>query len=357
MYVAMTRARDTLLLSGTISESRFEKVWNQNDELNVETIAAARSYSDWLGLWFSQVAAKRDRDATEGEIGSLRWTLHTDASLVLTETPTATPELSKISPAADPNILETLRKRIEWKYPFVPSTVEPAKTSVSALRRRANESMDEEAADLFQNATHQPLAAMHQPLITDRLSPTDFGSAHHKFLQLASLDRVGSASELKAEAERLARQKSLTPEEAALLDFNGLCGFWRSTVGERIRAQKDAVRRELRFTARLPANEIAELTGTTAAQELANEFVIIQGVVDLAVLLPKEIWLVDFKTDAMKAHELQDKARIYEPQLKLYARALSEIYRRPVSEAWLYFLSVGEAIEIELVRNRVGTAV
>jgi ATP-dependent helicase/nuclease subunit A len=355
MYVAMTRARDTLLLSGTISESRFEKIWNQNDEFNVEKIAAARSYSDWLGLWFAQVAATRDKAATQGKIASLRWILHTDASLVSSEGSTSAPEPSMSSPAADPNILETLRKRIEWKYPFISSTREPAKTSVSALRRRVNESMDEEAADLFQSVSRRTV--FQQALITHGRSATDFGSAHHKFLQLVSLNHVDSAAELAAEAEKLARQKTLTPDEVALLDFKGLAGFWRSAVGRRVRANKDSIRRELRFTARLPANEIAELTGETAGQELAKEFVIIQGVVDLAVLLPKEIWLVDFKTDGVKVHELQDKARLYEPQLKLYARALSEIYRRPVSEAWLYFLSVGEAVEVELARNRVSAAV
>jgi ATP-dependent helicase/nuclease subunit A len=110
-------------------------------------------------------------------------------------------------------------------------------------------------------------------------------------------------------------------------------------------------------TARLPAIEIAELVGEPTSQELAGEFVIIQGVVDLAIILPQEISLIDFKTDAAKPDELQDKVRLYEPQLKLYARALSEIYRRPVSEAWLYFLSVAEAVEIDLVRNGIGTAV
>jgi ATP-dependent helicase/nuclease subunit A len=258
---------------------------------------------------------------------------------------------------ADPGLLETLRERIEWKYPFVLATHEPAKTSVSTLRRRANEAMDDEASDFFKNSKDRPLPAFQQLRITNRQSSTDYGSAHHKFLQLVSLERVNSAADLKAEAERLARQKALTPEEVALLDFNGLAAFWDSGVGERIRAHRDAIRRELRFTARLPADEIAELAGETAGQELANEFVIIQGVVDLAVLLPKEIWLVDFKTDTVKAHELGDKARFYEPQLKVYARAMSEIYRRPVSECWLYFLSAGEAVAIELVRNRVSTAV
>src|SRR5262249_41614280 len=241
--------------------------------------------------------------AIEGEVGSLRWYFHPDSSLVTPENATPPQPLAAraaLPPSNDVSaILEMLRKRIEWKYPFVPSTVEPAKTSVSALRRRANEVMDdEEAADLYtlggSNTRRQPRT--DQLLIRNQLSGTDLGSAHHTFLEFVSLEHIGSAGELKAEAERLVRQKSLTPEEAALLDFNSLAKFWRSALGERIRGQKTAVRRELRFTARLSATEVAEVVGEPAVPELANEFVIVQGVVDLVVLLPEEIWLVDFKT-------------------------------------------------------------
>jgi ATP-dependent helicase/nuclease subunit A len=285
----------------------------------------------------------------------VRWHLHTNASLANPELAAVVSEASKASPPVDSQILEELRKRIEWKYPYIASTREPAKTGVSTLRRRANELMDDEVADVLQRP-HRTTRAFDRSLITNYQSPADIGSAHHAFLQFVSLDRVASAAELKSEAERLVRQESMTAEEAELLDFNALAEFWCSEPGGRIRAQKTALRRELRFTARLRATEIAELVGEPGAPELADEFVVVQGVVDLAVILREEIWLVDFKTDAVKSNELRDKARLYEPQLKLYARALSEIYRRPVSEAWLYFLSVGQAVEIELARNRVGTA-
>jgi ATP-dependent helicase/nuclease subunit A len=363
MYVAMTRARDTLILSGNISESRFEKIWNQNEEIDVEMIAAARSYSDWLGLWFSQIAEKREKAANQGEIGSIRWHFHSDASLVTPENATSTEPLAAEASLPSSNnvaeILEMLRKRIEWKYPFAPATREPAKTSVSALRRRANEGMDEEATELygFGDSNAGQLSRTRQSFTRNQMSRADLGSVHHTFLQFVSLERVTTADELKIEAERLVRQKTLTKEEATLLNFKGLAAFWRSEIGERIRAQKTAVRRELHFTARLSAIEVAELIGEPAAQELANEFIVVQGVVDLAVVLPQEMWLVDFKTDALKADELADKMRFYEPQLKLYARALSEIYRRPVTEAWLYFLGPGKAVEIELVRNGVRAAV
>jgi ATP-dependent helicase/nuclease subunit A len=142
-----------------------------------------------------------------------------------------------------------------------------------------------------------------------------------------------------------------------VLDFDGLAAFWRSEFGKKIHAQIPATRRELPFTVRYPAAEIASVIGEAEAPELAGEFVIVQGIVDLAVILPREIWIVDFKTDAVTRRELPQKTRLYEPQLRLYSKALSEIYRRPVSDCWLYFLALREAVPIELVRNGVSTAV
>ena len=54
LYVAMTRARDTLLLSAAVSKARFESVWQTPCEITTQTLLASRSYADWLGLWFSR---------------------------------------------------------------------------------------------------------------------------------------------------------------------------------------------------------------------------------------------------------------------------------------------------------------
>ena len=42
---------------------------------------------------------------------------------------------------------------------------------------------------------------------------------------------------------------------------------------------------------------------------LEDEFVVVQGVADLVVVLPGEIWLVDFKTDELKSGELTGRRR------------------------------------------------
>ena len=79
---------------------------------------------------------------------------------------------------------------------------------------------------------------------------------------------------------------------------------------------------------------------------MADEFVVVQGVADLIVLRPKEIWLLDFKTDEVAAAELEAKAKFYEPQLKLYALALARIYQRPVTQCWLHFLACRKTLNL-----------
>jgi ATP-dependent helicase/nuclease subunit A len=99
------------------------------------------------------------------------------------------------------------------------------------------------------------------------------------------------------------------------------------------------VKRELAFTAKFSPAELSEIIATKPEPGLEDEFVVVQGVADLVVLLPQEIWLVDFKTDEFCADDLPAKIKTYEPQLKLYARALAKIYSRPVTNCWLHFFS------------------
>jgi ATP-dependent helicase/nuclease subunit A len=74
--------------------------------------------------------------------------------------------------------------------------------------------------------------------------------------------------------------------------------------------------------------------------------VVVQGVADLVVVLPNELWLLDFKTDQVTPKEIAARAKEYEAQLQVYAAALSRIYRRDVAECWLYFLACREAVPI-----------
>ena len=163
---------------------------------------------------------------------------------------------------------------------------------------------------------------------------------------MASLDRLGSVRELEAEAERLRREGVLSGEEIAALDLAALADFWRSDAGRQILAQRAHVHREIPFTARLAPQELAQLNLLNDTTELGGEFLVVQGFVDLAVILAKEIWVADFKTDQTTREQLREKVEFYKPQLKLYGLALSRIYGRPITESWLHFFRLGKTVAL-----------
>ena len=342
LYVALTRARDTLLLTASVTEKKWENLWRTPAPVTVPAIAAANSFADWLGLWFAnQAPVTTTAGDTHGEVPHLRWRMLADAEIVETaaaaEHGAATadvgaredsPQLGQaIAEAAD---TEPLRAALNWQYPHLAATQRKAKATVTELRR-ATEETDAEAEPLF---APRPFSA---PRPRPKLSAAETGTAHHRFLQHFELTRAG---DLAAEADRLAREKILSADERAALDLPALAAFWDSTLGQTLRAQATRVRRELPFTARFRPEEIAVLTGPTTAAAPADEFLIVQGVADLVLLGADEIWLVDFKTDEVDATALPAKIKTYRPQLELYAAALHKIFGLPVTRRALHFLAL-----------------
>jgi ATP-dependent helicase/nuclease subunit A len=340
LYVAMTRARDRLLLVGSVTAKQFETRWRARAEIKATLPLQARSYADWLALWFSENCAAAEGDS--GETRDCRWTLHDDASLV---------DSATISAGAKPNTVirlsktetERLRKKLSAEYSFAAATHEPAKTSVSALRRRAMETLEqEETVELFRPRAREPKATEKAP----RKSSADVGTVYHRFLERVSFEKLGGVGDLRAEAERMMGEGVLVREEIDYLNFNSVLQFWRSPVGNRILANQQNVRRELAFTARFSPAELPAALTPAVPKAMENEFVVVQGVADVAVMLPNEIWLLDFKTDRVTANDLAAKTAIYQPQLNLYAQAFERIYGKPVTERWLHFLACDETVSV-----------
>jgi ATP-dependent helicase/nuclease subunit A len=381
LYVALTRARDTLILTAAVTEKKWESLWLKPEAITIQAIVAAKSYADWLGLWFAQYAGGIKTTATEGELPHLRWRIVDDKELTeadsvrwgerprepLAESSSAAPDGSSgVSPRQLETLDDALKQRLcevlAWKYPFVAATQRAAKSSVTALRRQAAEELDDEAEQVFRlqfsvkrlariaagrdKLLAPPARSPKSEIRNPKLSAADAGTAHHKFLQQVALDNANDVATLKSEANRLEQEKVLSADERAALALEDIAVFWNSEPGRKIRAQAANVRRELAFTARFSPAELAAITGAKSEPGLEAEFVVVQGVADLVVLLPEEIWLADFKTDEVRSAELPEKTRLYTPQLKLYAHALEKIYSRPVTKRWLHFLAARKTVEI-----------
>jgi ATP-dependent helicase/nuclease subunit A len=336
LYVAMTRARDQLILTGSLSRKRWDELPATRPAISPRAVLSAKSSTDWLRLWLAHHSADAGiffswRELDDAALHEKRGEAQADA------------ESGSSAPPLDDTTLAELRAKLAWKYPFTPATERAAKTSVTALRRQAAEEMEDEAEKFFRLPPTR--AARIRP--AGKLSPAEIGTAHHKFLERVALEQTDNTAALQAEAKLLAGERWLTDEEVAALDFAALEKFWQSDVGQKIRAHAAHVRRELPFTARFaPAELDALIRGSNETERRLperpdDEFVVVQGVADLIVLQPDEIWLLDFKTDELRADELAAKTDFYAPQLQLYARALARIFARPVTHAWLHFLATG----------------
>src|SRR5690606_25266986 len=126
-----------------------------------------------------------------------------------------------------------------------------------------------------------------------------------------------------------------------------LAAFFASPLGRRLREQAARSRpilRELPFTLVLPAGEFySDLPSEVAA----DEFVLTQGIIDLLAPMPEGMLLIDFKTDRLPPGLTpRQAAERYRGQMMLYMRAVREMYGEPPQEAYVVFLTAGEAVAV-----------
>ena len=324
LYVAITRAKDRLILATAVPSNAAEK-W-QGNTLSAHKLISARSYIDWLGPWLAARAGDPNwLDQPRGNSKLFEWFTHhaapAGAELPLKSDPPNAPQLQTESePAPD-----------SWQYPHSPATREVATQRVTSLRERLAED------DVINIPAMGSVGARTARPRADKLSALQSGTAHHQFLQLMDLDGPWTEPALREQAEQLHNDGYLA--DFKNLDYAALLSFWQSDLGRRLLANRKFLHREIPFTARMSPADLK------AAGLAPDEFIIVRGAVDLALILQKELWVIDFKTDTLPNGDLTAALRLYTPQVQLYGRALERIYRRPAL-LYLHFLTLNQTVPI-----------
>lgn len=333
LYVAMTRAADRLLLTAAPGKKFSWPEAAGPGPLPLRVLENGRSPLHWLAPLLADLTGDADwRETGGGDGGLLAWCVHAQPPV---PAPAAAP-LASLPPVLSNAEAEAAKSRFAWRYPHEAATRKPAKTNVTALRRRWQEEANEDEAAPAHFARGHPRGDE---------AAAEAGVAHHLFLEHLDLAVAPSAAKLAAAADRMAAEGWLTPEQRGALDLGGLKAFLESELGQRVRARAADVEREVPFTFRLDAAEAARLQGMDAAGS-TGEFQVVQGVADLVVRMPDAIWLVDFKTDDVRPDDAAARAEEHRAQLELYALALERIYGRPVTERWVWFLRARRGVRL-----------
>ena len=113
--------------------------------------------------------------------------------------------------------------------------------------------------------------------------------------------------------------------------------FFNSDIGRQLQSGVEVIR-EFKFS-------ILE-NGSAYNECLLDDSILLQGVVDCAVLEPDGITVIDFKTDHVTEETLPQVTEQYRMQVKTYANALSKIYKKSVKSSLLYFFKLNQFVEI-----------
>ena len=318
MYVAMTRAKERLILTACISKPD-EQLERAEHLRGYEKIPAPLLTDASCPLQWLLPAAMDGR-------GLLWRCCYAEETGEERETPPE-PEFT----AEDGDTLKKLERNLTWTYPRSAAETLPSKLTVTELKARSGK--DEDALPVFSGPREKKLFS---ELRLDRkpLAAAARGTAFHVCLQQIDFDRTQTAEDISAELDRMVGQAFLSAEERAAVSPEVLLQFFRSSLGERIR-RAERCWREFRFSLLTDLKPL--LPGAPEGEQA-----LLQGVVDCCIEENGALTVVDYKTDRVEEEpEIRARAEYYRTQLDLYAQALQRIFGMPVREKILYFLHSG----------------
>lgn len=344
LYVAMTRARDQLILIG--HDSKAADHWARwADGLDP---AQGNSYFDWVmptvaDYFGNQVNAETIRAGAfwQGDRWQLRIVSSEPAPGLTEEVLAGEPRLEALrrGDMTDTPIPDWLDRQLSWQYAFPKAVTTAAKFSVSEVKRRYHELQSEELAEekglaLSPDAILPPENEVQDPFDDlppwladegDGVSGAQRGTALHKAMQYITPAADHTEGSLRRELATFVQRGIFSPEESSLIYVPVLAAFWRSSLGRRMAASPE-LHREYPFTVLLAGGPLPEIEG--------GERFLIQGVID-CLFREDDGWvLVDYKSDRLEQDD--DFKERYAVQLALYKQAVEQITGIPVRETYIY---------------------
>lgn len=355
LYVAMTRARDQLILTG--HSSHIDRDWQRwTSHLNP---AQAKSYFDWvMPAALALFGAKADADyarpgaAWQDAVWQVRIAKAVPAGTVEEGAYDGEPRLEALrrGDLTGTPVPSWLDEQLSWQYAYPQAVRTAAKFSVSEVKRRYQELHSDELQD--EAALSVPAAAVIPPAPGEddafaalppwlageeaAVSGAQRGTALHKALQYITPAADQTTATLRREIDAFVRQGLLSREEAKLVYVPVLAAFCQSDIGRRM-AESPELHREYPFTVLLAGGDPLPETET-------GEQILIQGVID-CLFREDDAWiLVDYKSDRLETADAF--RRRYAVQLALYKRAVEQITHRPVEETYIYSLHLQQEIRL-----------
>ena len=333
LYVAMTRAKDRLImtyaaqtLAADLKDISLRMDFDGGELLCRDAI--------WMGDWVLLTALGRTEAGELHALGGRPWKTQSGDipwKICVGQIPEETMGTDKCweeSQTMPPEAKEALRNALAFRYRHLEATQAPSKQTATGRKGRVK---DMEAAEDTQEPKALVRTWRRPGFDSGQLAGKAYGSAIHLALQYLRYENCGSTEQVAQEMEYLVEKGFLTPEQGRLVNCEKIARFFASEIGQKLRTGTDYLR-EFKFS-------ILD-DGRHYGEGLESEQVLLQGVVDCALLEPDGITVIDFKTDNVTEQTVSDAVARYRPQVQTYGEALSRIYEMPIKAEYLYFFKL-----------------
>ncbi|XCP86290.1 helicase-exonuclease AddAB subunit AddA [Roseburia hominis] len=344
LYVAMTRAKEKLILLGTLkgAEEKLEG-YERNKKLTFSRLAGAHTYFDWvLPAWQNlppnvpikfRLMKLEDLVVSESE-REMEELLEKKTFLRAVE------EGEDLLSLRDDWFAQRLREQFSYRYPYEGEEQYKLKYTVSELKKRAALPDEENQAGQMLVEEEEVIPLIPKFLQEEEpLTGASRGSAYHKLLELLDFAKEYDAEGLKEEMATLRRERFLGEDMAECIRVQDILHFLQTSSGQRMHraACGRKLYKEQPFVFGVDAKEFYLGADT-------RELVLIQGIIDVYFEEDDALVVLDYKTDRVqKAQELVDK---YQEQLHLYGRALEQMTGKRVKEKIIYSFTLAEEISL-----------
>ena len=320
LYVAMTRAREKLILTGMLDEEPEGK-----DTLSFSNIMDSGSF---MKLLFPIICEKP-------ELFKINKISPEDAGIE-----EVFEEAERISKR---KVLESIPAKEGFKefvYPHESPDNLFVKTTVSELKKAAYlENEDGENTLYHEEEVRVPKIIAETEAENGGAAR---GSAYHRVMELMDFDHIYDGdivANLRAHRKKMTDNLFIYEEDDALVSEEKVLKFLDTDLAKRMSeaSKRDELYLEQPFVLSVPANEVNE-----AFPE--NEKVLVQGVIDVYFEENGKLILMDYKTDRVDSAE--ELVKRYKTQLDYYSEALSRLEKKPVAEIMIYSFALGEVITV-----------
>ena len=340
LYVAMTRARDRLIMTYAhkkLPEHLSDLALQMDFDGGRQLCRDAGCPGRWVILTALGRCEAGELHACgarpkETKVAELPWKIQVVDTRPQEEAPVET--VRELPREGLPEGAEqALSEALAFRYSHWAATQAPSKQTATGRKGREK---DEEAAEGAGEKAPRQRTWREPTFRRSRQEGKTYGTAIHAAMQYLDYGKCGSLEGIQEELDRIVKIGFLSEDQGKLVTAQKIRPFFQSEIGKKLVSGTECIR-EFKFS-------LLD-DGSKYGDGLEGEQVLLQGVVDCALLEKDGITVLDFKTDYVTEETLPEVVSRYRLQLETYADALHRIYEMPVKASMLYFFHMNRFVK------------